>query len=128
MKVCSRCKQEKDESEFYQRKNRSSGLTSMCTLEYMKEKRDTLMIKINKYKEDRGCANCGEKRFYLLDFHHRNPDEKEFIISHHTRKTYENLLPEIEKCEVLCANCHREYHYLHDTIGISTEDYLEGKP
>lgn len=54
MKVCSRCKQEKDESEFYQRKNRSSGLTSMCTLEYMKEKRDTLMIKINKYKEDRG--------------------------------------------------------------------------
>lgn len=52
MKVCSRCKQEKDESEFYQRKNRSSGLTSMCTLEYMKEKRDTLMIKINK--EDRG--------------------------------------------------------------------------
>lgn len=47
MKVCSRCNKEKDDSEFYQRKNRSSGITSMCkacTLEYMKERRDALMI------------------------------------------------------------------------------------
>lgn len=131
MKVCSRCKQEKDETEFYQRKNRSSGITSMCKacmLNYMKEKRDALMIKINKYKGDKGCEKCGEKRFYLLDFHHSNPDEKEFTISNHTRKTFENLLPEISKCNVLCANCHREFHYLHDLNGMTTKDYLEGNP
>ena len=131
MKVCSRCNKEKDDSEFYQRKNRSSGMTSMCkacTLEYMKERRDALMIQINKYKENKGCAKCGEKRFYLLDFHHTDQDQKEFTISNHTRKTFEKILPEIEKCVVLCANCHREYHYLNDLKNITTQDYLEGKP
>ena len=116
MKVCSRCNKEKDDSEFYQRKNRSSGITSMCkacTLEYMKERRDALMIQINKYKENKGCAKCGEK---------------EFTISNNTRKTFEKLLPEIEKCVILCANCHREYHYLNDLKNITTQDYLEGKP
>ena len=131
MKICSRCNQEKPDSEFYQRKNRNSGKTSMCkecTLQYMKERRDVLIDQINQYKENKGCQKCGEKRFYLLDFHHNNPDEKEFTISNHTRKTFENLLSEIEKCSVLCANCHREYHYLHSTTGLTTKDYLESKP
>jgi len=58
------------------------------------------------------CVNCGEDRWWVLDFHHRDPNEKENNISgmarHGSKKA---LLDEIKKCDVLCANCHRDIHY-----------------
>lgn len=131
MKKCSKCNQEKDDSEFYIRKNRSkqgSGLTSMCkecTLQYMKDKHDILKEQISSYKSQKGCAICGESRDYMLDFHHNDPSEKELTISDHCRKTFKNLLPEIEKCSILCANHHREFHYLNSLTNISTKNYIE---
>lgn len=74
-----------------------------------------------------GCAKCGDKRHYLLEFHHNNPKEKELTISEHCRKTFNKLLPEIKKCSVLCSNCHREFHYLNNSTGITIEDYLKGE-
>ena len=47
----------------------------------------------------------------MLDFHHANPKEKEFAISDAIRCKFENILPEMEKCDILCANCHRDWHY-----------------
>ena len=131
MKICSKCKQEKDDSEFYVRKNRSkqgSGLTSMCkdcTLQYMKDKHEVLKEQISSYKSQKGCAVCGESRHYMLDFHHNDPSEKELTISDHCRKTFKSLLPEIEKCSILCANHHREFHYQNSLTGISTQDYMK---
>ena len=74
---------------------------------------------INKYKSSKGCKKCGEKRFYVLDFHHPDPRQKEFNISDKIRNKFEDLMSEIEKCDVLCANCHREWHYLET----SNHDY-----
>lgn len=130
MKTCSKCNQEKEDTEFYVRKNRStqgSGLTSMCkacTQEYMKNKRISLKEQIDQYKTNIGCQKCGDSRAYILDFHHNDPQEKELTISAHTRRSFKNLLPEIQKCSVLCANCHREFHYLNSLNGITTEEYL----
>lgn len=57
--------------------------------------------------------DCGLDDFRVLDFHHRNPLEKSFEIS--TKATggwgIKTLLKEIEKCDVLCANCHRIHTY-----------------
>ncbi len=36
----------------------------------------------------------------------------------------DKVLDEIAKCIVLCANCHREFHYLNDNYQISIDDYL----
>lgn len=71
------------------------------------------------------CKKCGEDRFYLFDFHHRNPEEKEGDLSDFS-KGYDlnKFFEELEKCDLLCANCHREFHYLHNFLNISYQDYL----
>ena len=57
-----------------------------------------------------GCRMCGETDPSCLDFHHRNPSEKEGHIGLFRRFGTKRLLAEIAKCEVLCANCHRKFH------------------
>ena len=71
------------------------------------------------------CAKCGETRTYLLDFHHINPEEKEFTIGVLKRGAKEKLQEEIDKCICLCANCHREFHHFERTKNISLKIYLE---
>ena len=60
------------------------------------------------------CAKCGETRGYVLDFHHVNPEEKEGTIATMIARNnmYSHIEDEIKKCICLCANCHREYHFL----------------
>lgn len=59
------------------------------------------------------CQICGYDRCpQAFDFHHVNPDEKEYQISRllsHPKKL-ETVLDELEKCILLCSNCHRELH------------------
>lgn len=71
------------------------------------------------------CKKCGINKVYLLDFHHRNPDEKDGDISD-MAKGYDltKFFQEIEKCDLLCANCHREFHWLNNTTGIDYETWL----
>lgn len=58
-----------------------------------------------------GCVRCPEKRLPCLDFHHRDPAEKDGNIGEFRRYARKKLLAEIAKCDVLCANCHRMHHY-----------------
>ncbi len=56
------------------------------------------------------CHVCGYQRCpSAFDFHHPNPDEKEFSVS--TRSAWSpKLEAELKKCILLCATCHREVH------------------
>jgi len=74
---------------------------------------------IANLKRKSRCIKCNDNRFYCLDFHHLNPEEKDFSISHAISRKYgkERILKEIEKCIVLCKNCHSEVHYLMETDG-----------
>jgi hypothetical protein len=57
-----------------------------------------------------GCVLCGyNKCIAALDLHHVDPSVKEKKISHMKNKKDRDR--EAAKCIVLCANCHREYHY-----------------
>lgn len=55
-----------------------------------------------------GCIICGEHELCCLDFHHIC--DKEFEISAGTEVSLTRLIVEIDKCVVLCANCHRKLH------------------
>lgn len=62
------------------------------------------------FKSQLVCTNCGENHIACLEFHHVDPSIKEESISRlvYTRK---RLQEELEKCIVLCSNCHRKLHY-----------------
>lgn len=68
--------------------------------------------KLIAYKGSK-CQNCGYDKPVpgAYHFHHRNPDEKEFNINANS-KGYETLKKEVDKCDLLCANCHAEVHDL----------------
>lgn len=58
------------------------------------------------------CQICGyDKCVWAFDFHHKNPNEKEFEIARYLTLSWEKIKVELEKCLMLCANCHRELHY-----------------
>lgn len=76
------------------------------------------------------CIICGESEPFCIDFHHKNPSEKEFTISKKTNLGKDKLLVEIQKCVCLCANCHRKVHaglidlqqYLNESPPCTTEE------
>jgi hypothetical protein len=67
--------------------------------------------KLREIKLDRGCDRCGYGDHpAALDFHHRDPAEKEFQIGGNQNLAWTRVLAEIAKCDVICANCHRIEH------------------
>jgi DNA invertase Pin-like site-specific DNA recombinase len=56
------------------------------------------------------CEKCGyNKSEQALQFHHINPDEKDFTISGKSY-SFERMKKEVDKCIMVCANCHIEIH------------------
>lgn len=71
------------------------------------------------------CIKCGIDKFYLLDFHHRDPREKEGELSDFSKGyELEKFFNELNKCDLLCANCHREFHYLNSLEGLTYEAFI----
>lgn len=64
---------------------------------------------LNEYKTLHPCA-CGESDPVALDFHHIDPVKKNGEMKRLAVKGMEFIQNEIEKCIVLCANCHRKGH------------------
>ena len=57
------------------------------------------------------CVRCGYKKCNsALEFHHTDPNEKDFGPSSNMNIAWEKLKKELDKCILVCANCHREIH------------------
>ena len=60
-------------------------------------------------KDNKPCQDCNQKfRHYVLDFDHRDPKTKVAGIAQMYTWSKEAILAEIDKCDLVCANCHRE--------------------
>lgn len=113
-KQCSKCKKHKPVSEFGKRSDRPDGLVSACKeclRKDMAEKRKQFKIKCVEYLGG-CCSSCGyNKCLAALEFHHNIPSEKDFVVNTgKTRNFTEEVKKELDKCSLLCANCHREEH------------------
>ena len=77
----------------------------------VQKRRKILRQKALAYKGDR-CELCGyDKCPEALEFHHPDDSEKEFgVSSRGYTRSWEKVREEIDKCILLCANCHREIH------------------
>lgn len=98
---------ETNSDNFYNKRN------TICKKCY--SKRRTNIKKINKQKsiEYLGgcCSNCGYKKsISALEFHHINPKIKDINFKNILYKDFEQIKIELDKCVLLCANCHREEH------------------
>ena len=93
-----------------------------CDISQPRSRYDTLRAKARKeylleLKGNR-CQSCGyEKSQYALDFHHRRKEEKSFNITsacyEFSDSAFKDLVVKevLEKCDLLCSNCHRETHW-----------------
>lgn len=115
-KICTKCKKLLPITNFY-----TNGFTPKGTRKYKgmcKECENTRNKEryIEKIKEVLDtdileCSICGYSKCYAaLEFHHLDPNEKEYVISNMRNHNISNLKKEIDKCILLCANCHREVH------------------
>jgi hypothetical protein len=82
-------------------------------ISYVKRNKEAVLEFIERYKRAGACADCGfpGKKFpYVLDFDHgKNGASKKFNVGSWRRSvlSIEAVRCEIEKCELVCANCHR---------------------
>ena len=126
---CIRCEEEKTLVNFSKQNSNHTGYRNYCKKcdgIIRKEKRDKLRKEVNAFKEEKKCKKCGESRFFVLDFHHVNPKDKEENISRLIASGVpKKIWAEIDKTEVLCRNCHQAFHYLERTEGLTLEEYLK---
>ncbi len=68
---------------------------------------------IKNYKKDKKCSGCGYNKYPgILEFHHKDKSTKykgDNFLSKSLRRI-DLIQKEIEKCHILCPNCHRELH------------------
>jgi hypothetical protein len=65
---------------------------------------------LDDYKTMQGCSICGERRLPCLDFHHVGDKTKGVGVMRHGTWSLARLKSEVDKCIVVCANCHRMIH------------------
>lgn len=75
--------------------------------------RQKTKMKLIEYKGGK-CVVCGYDKPVpaAFDFHHRNPEDKDFTISGGGRvRAYDKLKKEADKCDLMCCRCHAEKHH-----------------
>lgn len=127
--ICKRCNKEyrrtSGKQKFCSREcNRKEFWDYVLTNEYKKVNDKYLSKKLerryywlNKYRITKGCSLCSyNKSACALDFNHIDPTTKIFSPMVGIRGSLKRLFTEIRKCEILCANCHREKTHEHRNL------------
>lgn len=90
-------------------KRKGHGLT-ICNSCSANRRRIETKQRCLEYKGGK-CQRCGyNKCLDALGFHHLDPKEKEFTLAGQMSLTWERLKRELDKCDLLCSNCHFEVH------------------
>lgn len=131
-KSCTKCKKEKDINDFFLKDKINNKRHSQCkecynssrnSKEHYKKYKSEYIerasgrkcklvkenrVKLLEYFSEHPCIVCGEKNPIVLEFDHRIQEDKKNTISQMLRDyTWGQILIEIKKCDVLCANHHK---------------------
>lgn len=116
-KKCPKCNLTKLLCEFGNRRGKigNSGYCKECmkvSIHNMHSKQREFKERCVVYKGSE-CQYCGYKKCIgALEFHHIDPKQKDFSISKRKLcRDFEEIKTELDKCLLLCANCHREEHH-----------------
>jgi|TARA_B110000444_G_scaffold257743_1_gene296897 hypothetical protein len=115
MNRCSTCRRLKEEDAFYLYKNGKyrQKTCKPCTSKNLADQKRRIYKWVDEYKSAQSCQHCGEKDERCLQLHHKDPTTKKRSVAFLIGKGYifKTVKSEVEKCEVLCANCHSIHHY-----------------
>ena len=91
----------------WHQRNREKRLTKVY------ERKAAIHEYIQDIKNQLYCADCGERHPAVLQFHHLNSEDKAFSIGKAVNRGFslDRIKKEMQKCVVLCANCHAIRHY-----------------
>lgn len=135
IRKCSVCFQNKSNNNYFYRDKMRGKLHSQCKECYIAKRQHTwqeyyykhgskyrenalkrnklvkekLHSKMLEYLADKKCEKCGNNDMRVLDFDHIIPSTKSFNIARamNDRVSWKNILTEVNKCQILCANCHK---------------------
>lgn len=115
-KNCKHCNQDLTIDNFYFIKNRFWTYCKKCESSRKKQQLVNFKKQCFKYKNQFCCELCGyDKCITALDFHHTDPKQKDFNISFCKKLQLNDIIKrELDKCQVICSNCHRELHSLQE--------------
>ena len=136
MKICSKCHLVKPESAYFVKDKVTGRLHAQCKACYKAHRQTYYAEHYAKYKEayrqrakllrlqqreefrhnmlqylsNKHCIECKESDVRVLELDHIDPKQKQFSISQAVRlgHKWNEVLTELEKCQVLCANCHKK--------------------
>lgn len=111
--ICAQCKIDKPTSDFYYRKTeqRYHPYCKRCHNVYTHERFKRRKLKAIAYKGG-ACVDCGETFHYsVFEFHHLDPTQKDLSGQQIKRWSWKRVETELDKCLLLCANCHRLRHW-----------------
>ena len=113
---CKQCKRYKSVNNFWKDKSQHNGLENRCkecNTDRMRRRRYAKKMKIIEYLGG-ACVKCGvtleDIHYTAFDCNHIDPSKKSFNISQ-AGFTFESLKDELDKCELVCSNCHRKITY-----------------
>jgi 5-methylcytosine-specific restriction endonuclease McrA len=129
-KTCSRCGEEKTTDDFCRNRTKPDGLNAWCrecnrkrSRQYYAEnqqrhvrvtvarrKAQSALARrwVIQYLLTHPCVDCGESDIVVLEFDHLADKKKEVSVMINAGYSVKAIQREIEKCEVVCANCHRK--------------------
>ena len=88
-----------------------------CSLYEIKDRRNRIRKIIKRHKSIRGCVICGDRRWWVLEYHHPGykKENMSVLVAH---AAINKIRQEIKACWVVCANCHRDIHYKDKAKGL----------
>lgn len=124
-KKCVRCNLIQMKSEFHRKNEKNTqSMCKTCSSKYHREhylankaryaknrsdRRSDAQARLTEYKTGKPCADCGKSfHFSAMDFDHVTGDKVDNVASMPSNGySWDTILEEIAKCELVCANCHR---------------------
>lgn len=132
-RICSRCLTKKplNSAYFYRSRAQRGGFHPECKdcakqsdhitnksyyrlnskriMDRVRHRRTEIILFIESYKCEHLCVLCGFADYRALEFHHRDPAQKDISIGKAAKSgwSHQRILNEVAKCDLLCANCHK---------------------
>lgn len=108
-KICPRCGKEKDASQFYKKGDKPGSYCKPCHNTYSHERWKKRKKDAVEYLGGK-CEDCEKQYpFFVYDFHHTGGKDYEW--GQLRLRAWDSVIKELDRCVLLCSNCHRIRHY-----------------